>query len=152
MEKIILGIDPGTAKPSAWGLWSGAEFWNSGLIKDMSSALALVQFADKVYIESQFVKMNPGSALKLAHEAGKIIGLCELAGTEYELVAPSAWQNRVNYPGVKPVGIKPHRWRKQKAEMLVKLAADITGCQPENDDEAAGILIAYSMGVLQSGS
>lgn len=150
-ERVIIGIDPAVSKPVGYGVISGGKLYKSGHFETMTQALRILALADMVYIEDQFLKNNPNTLKKLSHSTGKIMGLCEVLSVPYELVSPSTWQNRVNLPGKRPAELSDYRWKKEKAERMVLTAKDITGHEAKNDDEAAGILIAYSMGVLESG-
>ena len=146
---IIVGIDPATNKPIAYAIWRDGKLVVTGKTDDLIKIADTLQSADKVYIEDQYLGLNPKTMAGLVRCTGEAIGICKMVGTEWELVYPATWMSRIKFKyGKNTEKLSQHFWKKKKAEMLRQKATEITGVAFENEDEAAAAMIGYAMGVV----
>lgn len=139
---IIIGIDPAYSKPHAIteiedGLILGF-FKSSNLAEIMQS----IERADKVFIEDQYMGMNPSTTIKLGHATGMLMGLCELVEVPYEMIYPTIWMSYFYIPTRRPNNITPYQWRKKHYKDIIAEAQKHTDLKIEDEDYAASVLIS----------
>ena len=142
----IIAFDPAYNKTVAYAQWNDGVFISSGKCNGVREINGLMDGCDLVCIEDQFLKFNAQTLKKLAFCSGKIQGCAEWLGIKIKIVAPTTWQSRAGLLNKKPEGIKPHRWKPMKAEMIRSKAEEICGETVIDEDEGAAILIGYAMG------
>ncbi len=140
--KMIIAIDPGGTKPHALAYFNQGKLdfvYKSDYIRLISKA---INYANRVFIENQYGGKNRATVILLSHRTGMLMGLCKLHETPYEMVAPVTWQSWHKIPR-KPKDITDYKWKKLHKQHQIEKAEELTGHKPEDEDEAAAILIGY---------
>ncbi len=139
---MIIAIDPGGTKPHALAFYSNEILDIVTKLDNIQLISKDIKYVDKVFIETQY---NGGShsLVNLCQRTGMIMGLCELHGTPYEMVLPTIWQGYFHMLGRRPKEITKYKWGKIRAQNFIEKAEELTGHKPEDEDEAAAILIGY---------
>jgi len=131
----ILGIDPSVQDP-AYCIMSDKEVINYGkiLLQEMDSWARLISEADLVAIETQYVGLNPRSAIKLSFCAGMLAGVASLLGKEIMPVSPKRWQ-------AKMLKAKAKSGREVLKHLSKEIASAIVNEKINDSDIADAILI-----------
>ena len=140
--KMIIAIDPGGTKPHALAYYKRGKLDFVYTTDNIQLIGKDIEYADKIFIENQY---NGGfnSLVKLCQKTGMIMGLCELYGKDYEMVYPTVWQEYFHLLSRRPKEITKYKWGKIRAQNFIEKAEELTGYKPEDEDEAAAILIGY---------
>lgn len=145
----VVGVDPSWAKPMAVAYVAIAscekapallDFRTVSDIKEMQSFLGTYHMIDTIFIEDQFMKVNYDTAKKLSWATGKVMGLAEMLGLEYDIVNVASWKSRMlgkqervdgklRYP-ITPIEVARKIWYLKETS-------------PMTDDESCAALIAY---------
>lgn len=149
---IVVGIDPAYSKEIAFSVWKSKESkigskeeWNlilTGKAWEPVELTDVIEKADMVVIEDQYLGPNADTQKKLSRAVGEIIGICKSAGTIYVMIQPLTWQGILKFKyGKKPKEMKPSQWKKKKVEYLITFASNLIGSPLEDEDISAAILI-----------
>ena len=146
---MILGIDPGGSKPHAIAGYNYEGLVSVFKTSDIQEISTSIKLSEKVYIEDQYYGGNAATLILLSQKTGMIMGLCELHGVPYEMVASTTWESYFNLPK-KPRKSKkdPDRiipsdymWKKQHYQDIINKAQEYTDIKVKDEDYGAAILI-----------
>ena len=141
----VFSVDPGVR--SGWALAEVSDQYPGGIVHlfgvvPKASGMAIRQTIERVHsvigrpdavaIEDQYVRQNIRSAMSLAKNAGRWLGLieadCHWMGVPVEHIPPSKWQQAV-------LGVTSNR----AASKRVALAVAHSCCGTQDQDEADAI-------------
>lgn len=160
---IYISIDPASAKPHAYAVWDsdkdiinrGKDFHHDmllefGKIQNVFEFDALLtKYNDRliqVLIEDQYMQNNVKTLKGLSFGSGKLAGICDLRGIEYEKINVATWTSRSGvYDEINASKEKISAYRKGKLKKLALIASASRFGFVGDEDEASAVLIGYTM-------
>jgi len=128
---IILAVDPHFSKkklPYAYALFGESIKIGIGTLLDLP-----IKECDKVVIEDQFMSKNYKTTKGLSWSAGKVMGLAEYFGKEYDIINVATWKAYFSL-------LKKDISAWDQAQTIYK---DSWGDLAANDDVASAVCMGY---------
>lgn len=125
----FITIDPHVTKSYAYSIWLDDKLDDFGHFTSMLVIENMLNddFVDEIYIENQYLSKNFNTALGLAHNTGKIMGICEFVGLPCKLVNAGWWKSKIPELQAydKDKSLSKHYRRKAKKNIMIVRAGEV---------------------------